>query len=816
MHSIHKNKSVQRSAFFAVVMALTFAIAGCLEEGSSKTSDSSGVMVDLGFAGIDTVQDMDGTTIKISWSAASSAQVVGYRIYEISATGTYTAIQQVDSTITTYRHTGLTLGSTHTYMVKAIDGSGDVDTNTVVKSAFTFGGASSVTATDLTTMTVHFTPTSAVAGINIYYKAARASTWTLAGTTTNSASSYSVTGLNSGTTYQFKVMAYNDSNIEDTNLQTVSGQTYSSSYNPPAPYTAKYAGFILAQAFGAAPGAPTPPTSREINLVWAAFSGSGSAPAYALVRTTSGSTLDMTTTTACTSLTTSSCRVCTVTGSGPQSCVDSNIAASPAVYDYAVSLLSATNWPEELPTSISDRKFRITVPVPPTNMVLVQRDSVNYEVCKIMGKTPDPLNKQRCAITGNSMIGSIPYNTNPGGSPLNLSNTYYDFGYDLFVDRWESACNWTPVAGTYSGQTNNGMCGASKTSGNCYGTATPDSTIGVEGNVYYNTSTSICYYRTASAWISAASASSLTSAQRSVMSTIDPSAQGGYRPPLAFITQTSSSLVCSSNVDSYYGAKRLLRRREFIAAAAFAKFPGEPNYLDDTTISTLEAGSTTGAHSSLYQCNSNSHYGITAGGFRTTHLAGDSTDAVKSFNIGSLETSNCVSRFGAQDMVGNNWEWNSDQIYCNYNSTAITTPYYLAAYTCLGVISSIDNGNGYSASFDVNGFMFDGTTGPGGSSTVTEWNLPDGSFSASYFNVPMGLPLLTTDNGNALSISSNSSLLHGDRYFIYTNNNTNLRAVHSGGSSAYQTGSGRWAARWAYGTDYSLNSIGFRCALPAE
>ncbi len=75
---------------------------------------------------------------------------------------------------------------------------------------------------------------------------------------------------------------------------------------------------------------------------------------------------------------------------------------------------------EELPLS-GNTSFRITVPIPPANMVLSHRDSINYEMCSLMGKPTDPLNHQRCTYSG---LAKNPYNSNPGNSPLNLSGCF--------------------------------------------------------------------------------------------------------------------------------------------------------------------------------------------------------------------------------------------------------------------------------------------------------------------------------------------------------------------------------------------------------
>jgi len=803
---------------------MILSLCGCLQEGAdSKTSapptatnpPSSNITVELGFAGIDKVQNMAGNSIKISWLPATGANVVGYRIYEVSSDGTFTAVQQVDVAQMAYIHTGLILGSTHSYLVKAVDRNGNLDPNIVIKSMFTYTGVSSATPTSLNTATVYFNSSpSGTVGANIYYKDNRGGAWIQAGTVGSLANSFNVTGLKSGTTYSFKVYAINASGLEDSNPIIATAQTYSKTFNPPTPQVAQYKGIILAQAYGAASGAPVAPTQRQVKIAWVSFTGIGTNN-YSLIRTAKLEPINMTTTTPCTTMTTTSCQVCTVSGAGNQSCIDTNVGAPPVAYDYVVTGQATAGWAEELPNNVSDLSYRVTVPVPPDNMVLVQRDSVNYEMCQWLGKTSDPLRKQRCDVTGASMLGSRPYNTNPGASPLNLSMAYYDFGYDLFVDRWSVACNWTPQAGTYTGQTNNGMCGAGATAGDCFGSgAAPSGTIGVPGNVYYRTDDGNCYYKKPDNTWSSGNSSTLTTAQRLEMMTIDPKAQGGYRPPLVQISQTNSNATCNAVNDQNYGQKRVLRHREFVAAAAWAKFTGETNPMTDTEIGNVEAAAATSPHTPAggYQCNSLSHKNMSATAFKASNIAGDIGDAVKSFNIGSIETSNCVSRFGIQDLVGNNWEWQSDQMTCS-NVT----------HTCSGTQSAIDSGNGYTNGFDMNGFLFDGYQGPGGTVAgqtspdyTNDWNLASETYGAAYFNPALGLPLVSNDNGNAVLVSANTAKLHGDYFYLRTDNGTASRGLSAGGYWGNGAVNGRWASYWRAGPSATGNNFGFRCALPAE
>jgi hypothetical protein len=491
----------------------------------------------------------------------------------------------------------------------------------------------------------------------------------------------------------------------------------------------------------------------------------------------------MATETACTPELTSSCKVnCSLNNvAGPQTCTDDQVAVAPQQYDYAITLISSDGKAEELPSS-NDRPYRITVAIPPPNMVLVHRDSVNYQHCQMMSRTSDPLNNQRCAITGSSMIGATPYNTNPGGGPLNLSTGYYDFGYNLFVDRWTAACNW-----------------------DSYGTGAPSGAT--SGSVYYDANSGTCHVKQSGSWLPASN-SSLTAASRALSYTITPSTTN-RRPPLTNVGQNHSYETCQSVTVNGYGAKRLLRRREFIAAAAWPSLSGEPNAMDNTTLRALESPSAGNHAGGTFACNTDVHNGIANAAFNSPsyELSRNTAAGPDSFTIGSTGTKNCVSRFGLQDHIGNVWQWTSDQLVCDPSSTKV----------CSGIKSALDSGNGYGSGFDLNGFKFDGIQGPGGVSfNVSTWTIANGNFNAANFNTALGLPLVGNDYGNALSVSSFSANLRDDQFVLDNSSGGTSRGMLSGGTWNSGANAGRWLGRFALDPSTYFDSIGFRCALAAE
>jgi hypothetical protein len=584
--------------------------------------------------------------------------------------------------------------------------------------------------------------------------------------------------LLSGSTYTCKAVpwiggsAWDPTPASDTLL---SAQTFSYGYsNQPSQ---GYKGVQLVQALGASTGyiASTTPVNNSANptvtIVWPKFfrSGTGapSTPTYNVVRTLSGTTLDMTVTTPCTAATTTSCLACS--SKSPQQCTDTNVASedgplAPVVYDYSITEIVNNN-PEELPAN--DTPFRVTVQIPPDNMVLVLRDAVNYEMCYLLGQTPDPLNHQRCPYTG--LGGTTP---NTGLSTLSLSTSYFDFGYNFFIDRWGVGCGYnTAGSGAPSGSS----------------------------NVYYSTSNATCYVNVGGAWTPLNGNPSVPSGDLALAATNQPGLPSAPVPPLINLDQDGAYAACQAIVDNNYGNKRLPRRREQLAAAAWPDTASDPLYMADTSIASVESGAAT------HGCNSNSG----AGGTPVGWASGDeyAGSGVTWFMIGSDNTGACTSRYGVQDMVGNLGQWLSDQASCN-SSTG-----------CTGQASTLDSGT--FGNVDLAGFQWNGTQGP----LCQLWTIDNtGAGCGTNFSFPLGLSMVSNDGGNALAIGGTqipAGRLHSDGFETDYQFGGTRGLVYGVGNSSYpfnQGGgglNGRWAGSFGAGTNYA-GQITFRCVLPTE
>ncbi len=414
-----------------------------------------------------------------------------------------------------------------------------------------------------------------------------------------------------------------------------------------------------------------------------------------------------------------------------------------------------------LPTSQSYSEIKVITP--PDNMVLVHRWIANQEMCATLQRTADATNNYRCAYTG------------PGGT-----GTYWDLGQSLFIDTYEMGCNFT--------------------SGSLSSAGAPGGGVGSVNDVFYDRSAATCYLKTAGATWKAQSDATLTVAQRGLMST-----NSAGVPPLVNLSQSQANDTCSfSSVAGFSGTKRLLSHKEQVIVSAWS------SSLGDAAISTTEGGANLPVNG---YCNTNNAAGVSYDNLNTPvdleTLPASAAFGLKSLRTGGNYTANCASRYGAQDLVGNVWEWATDQLAsCSPGPT----------YTCTGTTSNVDTNNNDWATIN-----FDGVTGVGGAD-ITAVDFSTKAHSGSNFLVPLGLPMVTTVAGSydamqigALAGQFNATKFHNNYYWIYFNNSNGApkaRAAVGGGSADY--GGGRYALFVGNAPQNNFSNVGFRCMLPAD
>ena len=173
----------------------------------------------------------DGTTaINLSWTAPEikdegTSAITGYRIEVSSDAGTSwtTLVANTESTATTYRHTGVSPGTTRHYRVSAINAQGTGPPSNVAQAktsgvaAGTPGAPTGLTAKADGTAAINLswiapsnTGGSAITGYRIEVSSDAGTNWTiLVANTGSTATAYRHAGLPSGTTRHYRVSAIN-------------------------------------------------------------------------------------------------------------------------------------------------------------------------------------------------------------------------------------------------------------------------------------------------------------------------------------------------------------------------------------------------------------------------------------------------------------------------------------------------------------------------------------------------------------------------------------------------------------------------------
>jgi len=154
------------------------------------------------------------SSITISWNAVSASDnvTIYYYIYRSdSSSGTYTQVGT--STTTSYINNGLSSDTTYYYKVAVYTGGQTGIQSDYVSATTKLGAPTGVTATGGSrSITVSWNAVSNTAGYCIYRSNSSSGTYTDVGTSTTT--SYTNTGLSSGT-YYYKVTAYNSNGESD-------------------------------------------------------------------------------------------------------------------------------------------------------------------------------------------------------------------------------------------------------------------------------------------------------------------------------------------------------------------------------------------------------------------------------------------------------------------------------------------------------------------------------------------------------------------------------------------------------------------------
>jgi uncharacterized protein (TIGR02145 family)/uncharacterized repeat protein (TIGR02543 family) len=206
-------------------------------------------------------------SITVSWSTVSGAS--GYYVYRsTSASGSYSQVENTSSASVT--NTGLSSGTTYYYKVSAYNNGGESSQSSYVSATTNVAAPNtptnvSATAASSSSITVSWSAVSGASGYNVYRSTSASGSYSQVENT--SSASVTNTGLSSGTTYYYKISAYNDGG-ESSQSSYASATTNLAAPNTPTNVSATVA------------------SSSSITVRWSAVSG---ASGYYVYRSTSAS-----------------------------------------------------------------------------------------------------------------------------------------------------------------------------------------------------------------------------------------------------------------------------------------------------------------------------------------------------------------------------------------------------------------------------------------------------------------------------------------------------------------------------------------------
>jgi hypothetical protein len=647
-------RSLQRLAILGVATLILLLNFGCLPD--SKIVEISSKAPEF-FEGA-TAAASKGDSNLVTWTKTTTVPVSEFRVYMVKTDNSLKLLQKTTPTADKYIHSGLTPGHLYRYVVKAVDMSGTEDANMKIVGNVNYPGITSATieAGDLTVDLP--TIEGDIQEIRIYVQAS-GTTKQLIKTTQPSTTSISISGLRSGVAYTISAQAYNSLVGEDGNTVTKKMQAPSITFAGNSP---RFLGFQNAMAFGQVPGwqpfdpdhtrdlfNPSTPGSMAYAVIqWVPFRFATATTKYRLLRTDAGATIDFAISLPCSTVSVGTCLVCEgIPATIGNSCPDKTIQSG-KTYDYVITqiLKDADNkeYAEEIPLEynpMNDEKksavgdytpYRLQVSTPPDNMVLVPRDGVNYEYCSLLGRAPRTDRNMSCRFSGPgdrpSRAGQIKVNNQPVASEtdqLKLEEGYFDFGYNMMVDRFGQACNWSRKCDVDDPTNPNcGLCGppsgGQPTPGDCFGISSlqsgaPSNNTGRIGNVFFpfgTFSNSKCFVKvptnaagTTSRWEAVndmtlgdrytlsgaidAFQTSFGEPYRSSYLPVSNSPRDNYAVPIMQIQSATGNLLCNKQ-NSVYGQHRLLRLMEARAAMAPPTREGDLSYRSPGQVRDIEIG----------------------------------------------------------------------------------------------------------------------------------------------------------------------------------------------------------------------------------
>lgn len=857
--------------------SLSSFLTGCYDElkSSSPVASTSPYISADDFLGVNSAINLT-TGIQVSWLAANPAKnILGYRIYRFSGS-TPLLIATVGNSVTSYIDGNVISGSKYQYMVRTVDPSNAEDANTARASTLAWAGLTSVFASDLDKITLNFDGTLQGVTFRFYIQRSGMTSRQLVKNLTNQTEiqtgEYVITNepsgenLRAGAEYTVTAEVYESgSNRPDGNTKAYVVSTKTYGYDGVAGQGPGWKNVASVRAFGRAPDIQQPantnmiPNRAQVDIGFLPFNLpttlATSKYRYVIFRfgeseqinTASVTDLCPTTYTAASSSTISSVKPCIIRNDiDPVSGLENGLfrvqdnsvwisttttlttSQAPPRYRYTMAVKHLTtsgattsSYVEGFPMPDVE-KFSVVVPVPPDYMVLVNRESANFEFCYVQRKSaPDPLMKNRCQ---DSEVGNKPLNSGPGNAGLNLEDGYYDFGYNLFVDRYPLACNADSASDSATFVT---------TKNSTYGTSLSTTVVGSDVTLSLNgsgaTGHSSCNYRDPVAgWLTPSSfQSTLGGLAGAAFARTLTNKPDGITNKFKFSYPAWSSELsqqaCENFSETGYGTKRIPRLREHRALMAppFQQTIVDLNVSDFyfTQITAATASSTTWSQGNCLLGPSGGSpngmpTGVSVSNLLDTGISGNpngiaytndpSNPGPRGYAIGVSATAYCVSKYGVSDILetpsGNS----------SYHLNGFNTAWYPVSDYFLrsnksptsnnefkGLLSPIDSGNidvNTAVDFTQTGYvMVIGTT--------NTWSISTSALTK--FNLALGLPIMSNSSAYAPKISTAQN---------YGQNN--LAIYPSTDNTAYY---GRANSRYSISfSDLNSYNSRVRCVLPAD
>lgn len=203
--------------FLNFIFIVLSVLVGCFKGNYDGSSTGEETPVVVSFDGAQSAENINGTTIQISWKLSTDKTIEEYHIYSVQTDNSLKLIGVASTDTSTYTVTGLSPGYLQKYVVRAYRSTGTSDTNKKVVSALPYAGISAATIIDTTTVDLSFPSAAEASNLRIYCATGLTGAMTLKQQLSASSTILRLSNLTTGTLYSCKVKAVLPDGSEDAN-----------------------------------------------------------------------------------------------------------------------------------------------------------------------------------------------------------------------------------------------------------------------------------------------------------------------------------------------------------------------------------------------------------------------------------------------------------------------------------------------------------------------------------------------------------------------------------------------------------------------